>query len=305
MLLILSQKFPNSKASLHNCVHYLNKLIERKPRMTHQMRPNALRQVAGFELKKAFSGTRGMIGLGAFLLIWLVLLVYPIGSAAHWLSQPGFVDMVQAFSEGQADIILSWHVPELAMFWVFALYLFPLSVLTVSADMFATDRQMGTLRFVLQRASRQEIFWGRILGHLLLQSILILLAMTATLLMASFRDSSNLLTGLSEAFWVFPALVINVLPYLALMALLSILCRSPRTSIIWAVIILTLGGLLIQLVIYQFGMLPLLTDAIPGSQLSAMINTKGFGVLSHALTPIMQSILLLAAGTYIFAGKRL
>ncbi|MGI2260774.1 ABC transporter permease subunit [Shewanella sp. GXUN23E] len=273
--------------------------------MIYRIRLSALRQVAGFELKKTFSGTRGLIGLGAFLLIWLVLLIYPIGSAAHWLSQPGFVDMVRAFSDGQADIILSWQVPELAMFWVFALYLFPLSVLTVSADMFATDRQMGTLRFVLQRASRQEIFWGRLLGHLLLQATLILLAMMATLLMASLRDNSNLLSGLTEALWVFPALVINVLPYLALMAVLSVVCRSARTSIIWAVIILTLGGLLIQLTMHQFGTIPLLADAIPGSQLSAMINTKGIGVMSQALTPVVQSIILLVAGIYIFAGKRL
>lgn len=276
--------------------------------MTNQTlipRPNALWLIAQFELRKALSGTRGLIGLGAFILIWLVLLIYPIGSAANWLSQPGFADMVRAFTEGQANEILSWKVPEMAMFWVLALYLFPMSVLMVSADMFATDRQHGTLRFLLQRASRQEIFWGRLGGHLILQIILIVLAIAATLLMASLRDTSILGAGLQEAVFAAPALIINALPYLALMALLSVVCRSPRQSILWAVIILLLGGLVIQLILYNLGNIPLLNHAIPGSQIAAMINTQGAGVLQYSLIPVIQSIILLATGAIIFRRKRL
>ncbi len=276
--------------------------------MTNQTiipRPASLWLIAQFELRKALSGTRGLIGLGAFILCWLVLLIYPIGSAANWLSQPGFIDMVRAFTEGQANEILSWKVPEMAMFWVLALYLFPLSVLMVSADMFATDRQQGTLRFLLQRASRHEIFWGRLLGHLILQTLLIALAIAATLLMATLRQADTLAAGLQQAVWVLPALVINALPYLALMALLSVVCRSSRMSILWAIIILLLGGLVIQLLTYNLPIVSFMTDIIPGSQLSAMINTKGAGVLGHILIPVIQSLLLLAAGAIIFWRKRL
>ena len=268
-------------------------------------RPHALWLIAQFELRKALSGTRGLIGLGAFILIWLVLLIYPIGSAASWLSQPGFVDMVRAFTDGQTNEILSWKVPEMAMFWVLALYLFPMSVLMVSADMFASDRQHGTLRFLLLRASRQEIFWGRLAGHLILQIILIVLAIAATLLMSSLRDAATFGAGIQEALFAAPALIINTLPYLALMALLSVVCRSPRQSVLWAVIILLLGSLAIQLIQYKLGNIPLLSHLIPGSQISAMINTQGAGVLSESLIPVCQSIILLASGAIIFRRKRL
>ena len=82
--------------------------------------------LAKYELTKRFTNKSGMISLIAFMLIWAILLLYPIKSASEFIMQPNFKDFIEAlFGPGSLRHLFEWPVEEFAVFWLAALYLFP------------------------------------------------------------------------------------------------------------------------------------------------------------------------------------
>lgn len=104
--------------------------------------------IATFELRKFLFNTRGIIAIIAFALVWGVLLLYPIQGASAMLLQPNIKDLVDSlFGVNTLNVLFEWPVAEMAVFWCFALYLFPMFSILIAADQFSSDKTRGTLRF--------------------------------------------------------------------------------------------------------------------------------------------------------------
>lgn len=254
--------------------------------------------LAKFELKKLLFNPKGLIALIAFSLVWLLILLYPIRSASDILLSPEFRQLIASvFGEASVDKLFQWQVAEMAIFWVAALYIFPLFSIFVSADQFASDKHRGTFRFLTLRTGRDSLFFGRFFGHMMIQSLLLVLTILASIVLAMTRESGLLMSALSSGLIIFINIFIILLPYTALMALLSLYASSARQATIYAILFWAVSAILIAVINTQ---LPaageLLGWVLPGAQLSMMINTEGVSSLMYAPIPLIQAAVLLFLG---------
>ena len=254
--------------------------------------------LAQFEVKKMLFNPRGLIALAAFALVWLLILLYPISSASSFLINPDFSGIIEGiFGPDAVSELFKWPVAELAVYWIAALYIFPLFSIFVSADQFATDKSRGTFRFLTLRAGRDSLFFGRFIGHMALQSILLCLTVIATILLAANRDMSLLLPALISGLIVTLNLIIVLLPYTALMAILSLYASSARQATIYAILVWAAMSISIAIINNYLPIISELKWILPGSQISLMINTQGLQTFMYAPVALVQ------AGILLFLGK--
>lgn len=254
--------------------------------------------LAKFELKKLLFNPRGLISLFAFSLVWLLILLYPIHSASSFLLTEEFKQLITGvFGESSINELFKWEVAEMAVFWIAALYLFPLFSVFVSADQFASDKSRGTFRFLTLRTGRDSIFFGRFTGHMLIQSLLLILTILATVILAISRDMSLLIPALTSGALVFVNLFIILLPYTAMMAILSLYANTARQATIYAILFWAVSAIIIAIINSQVPALAeVLQWVLPGAQLSMMINTQGLGSFAYAPIPLIQAAVLLFLG---------
>ncbi|CAM3454255.1 ABC transporter permease [Shewanella pealeana] len=253
--------------------------------------------LAQFELKKMLFNPRGLIALVAFSLVWLLILLYPISGASSFLLNPDFRGLIEGIFGPQAvNKLFKWPVAEMAVYWIAALYIFPLFSIFVSADQFATDKSRGTFRFYTLRTGRDSLFFGRYLGHMALQSLLLVLTVIATIVLAVSRDATLLMPALFSGLIVTVNLIIVLLPYTALMALLSLYANSARQATIYAILVWALMSVSIAIINNYLPIISELKWILPGSQISLMINTQGLGSFIYAPVPLLQAIALLLLG---------
>jgi Cu-processing system permease protein len=253
--------------------------------------------IARFELSKMFMNTRGIVALIAFTLVWGLLLIYPIQSASSIMLNPAFKEfLTQLVGQNQVDKLFQWQVAELAVFWCVALYLFPMFCIAISADQFASDKRRGTFRFLSLRASRDSLFFGRFIGQMLIQLVLIGITVLATIALACLRDPALLPSAMTSGALVVLNLFIILLPFTAIMGILSLYANTPRQATIYAIILWALISIVIAVFNSQFPYIEGLQWVFPGAQLSMMINSQGLGSLSFAPIPLLQAAVLLLVG---------
>jgi ABC-type transport system involved in multi-copper enzyme maturation permease subunit len=261
--------------------------------------------LAQFELVRMFLTKRGAIAIAAFATAWFFILYYAISTANDLVSSDTFVTIAYQIISGSAmRELLSWPVPELSVFWVMAVYSFPVFALIAASDQTCADRCRGTLRFISLRATRAEILFGRFLGQVLILAVLIACTLIATLLMASYRDASLFFVGLIKSLDLFKSILLAVMPFIALMAFFNSFIRSARLAIIVSFLFFGLIPTVIAFIEYKLGLTTYLTYLIPGVQLSDVINHKNILVNGYVI-PLVQVCGYLLVGNIIMKRSSL
>lgn len=246
-----------------------------------------------FEITRVFQTKSGLLALFAFLLVWFLILYYPVNSAFEFISSPLFEDVAnKMFGALGLSALLKWSVPELAIYWLIALYIFPIFAIIITSDQTCADRERGTLRFISLRATRGEIVFGRFLGQLVIMTFLIGLSLVATVLMATLRDSNLFSSGVLKASQLYFQLFILVLPFIALMTLFNSFTTSSKKVVLFSILFFGLGPMLITLVEYSLPMSGYLDYLIPGTQIYDVINSQEQG-LSIYVVPLCQMVVYL------------
>lgn len=262
--------------------------------------------ISRFELVRLFQTPRGLMSIAAFAIIWYFILRYPILKASQFIAIPGFKDSVgDMFGQVGLRNLLEWPVAEFAVFWIFSLFLFPILTLMITADQTSSDRSRGTLRFLTLRTSRDSIFFGRFLGQLMIQALLISGLLSATFIMAIWNNHGNWLPAMNSAVTMGVNLMIVILPFTAMMALFSATVRSSRLAVIIAIICwgVTLG--LINYLTYKWSFFEPLIYIVPGQQLPDLIQSNNWETLKHAWLPLVQTVAFLAIGRKVVARSSL
>ncbi|WNC70711.1 hypothetical protein RGQ13_11275 [Thalassotalea psychrophila] len=244
--------------------------------MNSSFQPTLLRlwHLACFEITRVFQTKSGLLALFAFLLVWFLILYYPVNSAFEFISSPLFKDVAKSmFGALGLSTLLKWPVAELAIYWLIALYIFPIFTIVITSDQTCADRERGTLRFISLRATRGEIIFGRFLGQLVIMTVLIGLSLVTTVLMVAFRDSDLLSSGILKASQLYFQLVILVLPFIALMTLFNSFTTSAKKVVLFSILFFGLGPMIITLVESKLPILVYLGYLIPGTQISDVINS--------------------------------
>lgn len=252
-----------------------------------------LSQIILFELVRLFRTKRGLLALLAFATIWFIILYYFVSSAAGIVTSSSFERMAsELFGALGLSALLEWPVSEYAIYWLVAVYFFPVFSVLACSDQICSDKQRGTLRFITLRSTRLELLLGRYLGQLLIITILISLTMLATTFLASFRDLSLLSVSLFIGIKLVIELLVVVMPFIALMSLLNTLVSSARLAVVMATLFFGLGPLLITFIDYQLGQSFYLELIFPGGQINSILSQTTIDG-SHYVLPILQTLVLL------------
>lgn len=267
---------------------------------------NHLTLISAFELKRGFATRKSILPLLTFVVVWYFILLYPMRFAAELLAQEkelqtefSFFDLIGFGS------IQHWPIPEFGVFWHFALMIFPMLSILLAADQTCSDRERGTLRFIVIRCSRDRVFFGRFVGTMLIQAVWISAAAFSTFILALTRDASLLTFALPGFLILIINLILVILPFTAMMAALSAKVKSTRQAILWAILIWIFLAGIINSLAYYLPALAFLKCLIPGYQLSDMAQLPGWQTLSLIYIPLLQSLFLLIIGRWIMLRQAL
>ncbi|WP_371193880.1 ABC transporter permease subunit [Glaciecola sp. SC05] len=264
-----------------------------------------LANIASFELVRLFLTKRGLLAVITFSICWLLILRYPIAGSVSLLNSPdfaGFFDSV--FGAIGLSKLLSWLAAELAVYWLIALYSFPIFCLFLCGDQIVGDKQRGTLRFLSLRATRAELLIGRFIGQVLILAILLMLTLSATLAILTYRDPALLATALPHSLLLFGYLIVSVMPFIALMSLINTFANSARLAFVFAILFFAGGNIIVGILSWQIPALGMLSFIFPGYQLDQMAGQNAEAILAIGL-PLAQTAVLLLLAQRIFARSAL
>lgn len=267
---------------------------------------NQLLLFTQFELKRGFATHKGLLSLVTFGVVWYFILVYPLRFAAEVLVEDKALKQGFSFFDFIGfGSLQHWAIPEFGVFWQIALILFPTLSITFAADQTCSDRERGTLRFLVQRSSRDRVFFGRLAGVMLIQAVFISAAALSTLALVLYRDATLFYSALPDLLILIVNLILIVLPFTAMMAALSAQVKSARQATIWAILIWTFMAGMINVFAYYLPILGFFNYLIPGYQISDLSELSGWQALQLAYVPLLQSLILLALGRWIMARQAL
>ncbi len=267
---------------------------------------NHLLLITQFELKRGFATRKGLLSLVTFAVVWYFILLYPLRFAAELLMQEkGLMQYSSFFDFIGLGSIQQWSIPEFGVFWHFALIIFPMLSITLAADQTCSDRERGTLRFIVLRSSRDGVFFGRFAGVMVIQALLISATALSTLALVLYRDTSIFSTALPDLLAIIVNLILAVLPFTAMMAALSAQVKSARQATVWAILIWTFMTGIISGFAYYLPALTFFKLLVPGYQLSDLAQLSGWQTLQLAYVPLLQSLVLLTLGRWIMARQAL
>lgn len=254
-------------------------------------------KIAADEWARLFLSKRGWLSILTFALIWAVFLFYVILPAARFIASPE-ASLVVGILAGQIGMstLSQWQSVQIAFYWGFALYLLPFFTMFTAADQIASDKAIGHLRFLVLRASRSEIFFGRFLGQFGIQLLMIVATLASVLLVVAINSPDNLSASFQESPIVVLNLALVLLPYVALMALVSVLAKSARQATLFAIVGWIILWILIGYIQSRFGPFGLLDWVLPGSQLSSLLRLYGSDTFSLLPIPVIHTVILLALG---------
>jgi hypothetical protein len=262
--------------------------------------------ISQFELKRLFLTHKGLLCLLTFAVVWFLILYYPIRLSANVLVQSQrSIDVSRFFEFFGFDSLLSWGIAEFGVYWHFALVIFPTLTIIIAADQTCSDRQRGTLRFLALRTTRNRLFFGRLSGMLLIQTLLMLATLLSTLALVVYRDINLLSSGFNSVLAIMTNLFVVILPFTAMMAALSAALKSSRQTTVWAVLILSFMSGVISIFSRHLSFLGYLKLLIPGYQLTQLGQLAKWDALQLAYIPILQTIVLLAIGRWILSRQAL
>ena len=264
---------------------------------------NHLLLISQFELKRGFATRKGLLSLVTFAVVWYFILLYPLHFAAELLMQEK--SLTSFFDFLGFGSIQQWPIPEFGVFWQFALLIFPMLSITLAADQTCSDRERGTLRFIVLRSSRDSLFFGRFAGVMVIQALLISATAFSTLALVLYRDATLFSSALPDLLVITVNLILAVLPFTAMMAALSAKVKSARQATVWAILIWTFLAGIISVFAYYLPALSFFKFLVPGYQLSDLAQLSGWQTLQLAYVPLLQSLILLSLGRWIMARQAL
>lgn len=257
-------------------------------------------KIAGFELVRLLLTRRGLLFLTAFLLAWLLMFRYAIWPASQFVRNNNGNPLLDwLLSTGNAQSLMAWSIPELGVYWYVALFLLPLFTIFLTADQTASDRSRGTLRFLQLRATRNDIYFGRFFGQLIILFLLVLITVLTTVAVAVYRDPQLVGNGIQELAIIVSQLMLMLTPFVALMALLSIMSKSARLAIIYAIIIWIVLKFGLPFIVSKVPALYFLEWLLPGFQLPLLRSADFMDQSMVYLIPALQSLLLLLLGWFV------
>lgn len=245
----------------------------------------ALWAVIQLELERLFASRQGWFYLATFAFFWYLLLRLVIFNISSFISQQGVREH-------------NWSDTIFSTYFGVGLYFFPLLCIFIASNQTGGDRERGTLRFILLRCSRDALFFGRFLSQVVIQLFLIMVTMLSVLITIFYVEGFSM-QAIGVGLLMTTNMSLALLPFIAMMSLLSAVVKSPRQATIIAALIWSMATGVISLLSHYFPLLEPVKMIVPGMQFNALVDLEGMAMFSLAYISILQCVVLLAVGRYV------
>lgn len=261
--------------------------------------------LAQFELIRQFKSKRGIISLLAFAIVWFFIIKVIVLQSVSVLNEQGSQGVASnILNYFNLNALLQWPSTELAVFWLFAMLIFPFVTIVMTSDQTASDVKRGTVRFLLLRTTRTQLLLGRFTGKLCFLTMLIITTILPVVLISIMKESSSLLPLLSLSLFVCSSLIIVCIPLMALMALLNSIYQSSKISMLFALILVPLISSVIKYAVNYFPPIESLLYLLPGIQIFDTLQLASYN-FQIIVTPLLQTTAFLVLAKMQLARKSL
>lgn len=192
--------------------------------------------LAMFEWRRVFGNKKAWLVLLALVLVWGTLFWQVLLPLSVKLQDPTLRLMAyQGLAQLGLANLSAWRLPEVAMFWLLCCSVWPVASMLLTASQTCRDRQQGTLRFLLLRTTRSQLFFGRFFGHWLLMGWLMLAVNILFLTMLALQYQHIPWAAASQMPQLWCNAMLMMLPFVSLMALCSVWAKSSRVALAMAI----------------------------------------------------------------------
>ena len=240
------------------------------------------------ELSRAFTSRQGVIYLGAFSFFCYLFINYGVLAYAFISPELGGTKLGATFQH----------------YYSVATYGFPILCLFLAANQTGPDRERGTLRFINLRCTRDEIFFSRFISQVLIQLVYIAISLIFLVALATYQLGYDT-SVLPDALLALVNIGIVIFPFVALMALVSVLVKQPRQATFYAGVLWSLSSIFMGLIEEYLPMLAPLNILVLGMQFSDLNELTGYSKMSFAYVAFIQCAVLLLAGRFFMGRKSL
>lgn len=259
--------------------------------------------LALFDLKHSFFRLKGLVFLIPFLFFWYWILKFLWQQAGDYLDDPqSLVLLAMMFKPETIQALLINQPPTLSLFFIIMLGTLPLFVMLSGNDQLASDCGRKTFRLYLTRASRAEIFSGRLLGHYSLAAAAILVMLLLATLIAILRDPHSDSHVLQYAGRVGALSLLYLLPLTAYMSAVSALMSSALSSLLASAVsyfCLLLAGSYISV---KSGMTIAL---VPGGVKQYLFDIQPGDIRFAVMVLLLYSVIYLSVGWLLFRRRNI
>ena len=187
----------------------------------------------GFDFFHSLLRLKGLAFLIPFALFWYGTLWGLNKGGAELLSSMEALMILAKFTSFEvAQALLILHPATLSVFLLTALSVTPLFVFFGANNQLASDAASGSLRYLLSRCTRLEIFFARFLSAYFLIATGIFFACLASTLISLNNDNRELIETITYAMQSLSLVLMYTLPYVAFMTIISALMSSALGTIL-------------------------------------------------------------------------
>lgn len=189
-----------------------------------------------FDFYHSLLHLKGLIFLIPFTVFWFISLRILGTSGNEFLSSIGGIMLISKLTSPEiAQQLLVLNPPILSLFLLISIAVIPFFALLGANNQLASDASSGSLRYLLSRCSRADIFLSRFLSAYLIIATGFCFACLASTFISLHIDKHAYDTTIFYALENLSLVLLYTLPYVAFMTIISALMSSALGTILMGV----------------------------------------------------------------------
>ena len=251
-----------------------------------------------FDLRHSIFKLKGLVFLIPFFCFWYWIFKLLINKGTDFLvSQESFV--ITYFFLRDTEIVQSLLVnnpPTLSVFLVFSVATMPFFVMLAGNNQLATDAGTCTLRFLLTRCTRIELYLSRILSAYLLIVFTFIITVVIAFFISLKYDNFSFNEILNYSWQVLLITLVYSIPFVTFMAAISAFMSSALGTLLMSAVLYISLLVLGHYLPFEFSLLP--------SGLKQYLYIPGASNTTNILAGIVTYTLIYAGIGWLIFNKR-
>ena len=259
--------------------------------------------LALFDLRHSLLRLKGLVFLIPFLLFWYGILKLLLEKGATVLvSTESLLILSWILNPDIARTLLILHPPSISVFFLVTLATAPGFALLAANDQVAGDAGSKSLRYLMTRCTRTEIFLARFAGSYGLMAIGIAIIGTLAILISLVNDQHPPARILAYGLQVNLLILAYLLPLVAYMSAISALMSSALASLLAGAFIYVL---LVVLNAYLNHYLPVDISLLPGGMKDYLLTMNSADIILALAGFLAYTAIFSVLGWWLFRRRNI